>query len=90
MTPDETTEVFRFLLREALLIACPVIVAASSTSLVVSFLQTLTSIQDQTLSIVPRLVVVALVIFAGMPWFLRELMSFTSLFFSDFSRFIRG
>lgn len=79
---------FRDVLREAIIIASPVILAASLTSLIVSFLQTLTSIQDQTISIVPRLLVVAAVVFIGMPWYLRHLTAFTTLLLTDLSRFL--
>ncbi len=88
MTPDQTTEIFRYVLREAVLVASPVIVAASLTSLVISLLQTLTSIQDQTLSIVPRLLVVAGVVFVGMPWFLRQLTFFTESLLGNLGRFL--
>ena len=88
MTPDEVTSIFRGVLREAIVIASPVIIAASLTSLLVSFLQTLTSIQDQTISIVPRLLVVAAVVFIGMPWYIRHLATFTTLLFTDFGRFL--
>ena len=74
-------------LREAILIAGPILLAAGVTSLVISLLQTLTSIQDQTLSIVPRLLVVAVVVIVGMPWFLRRLMAFTFLLLSDLKRY---
>jgi flagellar biosynthetic protein FliQ len=88
LTPDQTTEIFRYVLREAVLVASPVIVAASLTSLVISLLQTLTSIQDQTLSIVPRLLVVAGVMFVGIPWFFRQLTSFTESLLGNFGRFL--
>ncbi len=88
MTPDQTTEIFRYVLREAVLVAAPVIVAASLTSLVISLLQTLTSIQDQTLSIVPRLLVVAGVVFVGMPWFMHQLTFFTNSLLCDVGRFV--
>lgn len=75
-------------LREALFVAAPVIVTASVTSLLVSLLQTLTSIQDQTLSIVPRLLVVAAVIFVGMPWFLHQLTYFTIALLGNVGHFL--
>lgn len=88
MTPDQVTSVFRDVLRQAIIISWPIIFAASITSLLVSFLQTLTSIQDQTISIVPRLLVVAAVVFIGMPWYLRHLTAFTTLLLTDMGRFL--
>jgi flagellar biosynthetic protein FliQ len=53
----------------------------------ISLVQTLTSIQDQTLSTVPRLLIVAAVLLAGMPWFLHRLVWFTASILSDLHRF---
>jgi len=51
-------------------------------------LQTLTSLQDQTISTVPRLLVVAALLMAALPWYLGRLMSYTIALFSDFHRFL--
>jgi flagellar biosynthetic protein FliQ len=46
-------------------------------SLLVSLLQTLTSVQEQTLTAVPRLVVVFVVTMAALPWMVHRLTNFT-------------
>ncbi|MBT9330300.1 flagellar biosynthetic protein FliQ [Paracidobacterium acidisoli] len=88
MSPDQAAELMRHLLREALILGAPVLIAASATSFLLSLFQTLTSLQDQTLSIVPRLLVVMALLIAGMPWFLGRLISYTSSLFLDFHRFL--
>ncbi len=55
MTADQVAELMRMTLREALLLSAPILVVAGVSSLLISLVQTLTSIQDQTLSTVPRL-----------------------------------
>jgi flagellar biosynthetic protein FliQ len=50
--------------------------------------QTLTSLQDQTISTVPRLLVVVALLMAALPWFLGRLMTYTIGLFSDFHRFL--
>lgn len=88
MGPDQAAELMRDLLKEALILGAPVLLAACVTSFLISLVQTLTSLQDQTLSTVPRLVVVAGLLLAGLPWFLDRLMRYTLALFSDFHRFV--
>ena len=88
MGPDQVAELMRQVLREALILGAPVLLAACVTSFLISLLQTLTSLQDQTLSTVPRLLVVAGVLMAGLPWFLDRLMRYTLSLFSEFHRFL--
>jgi flagellar biosynthesis protein FliQ len=87
MTPDQVSELMRSTLREALLVAAPVLAIAGASSLLISLAQTLTSIQDQTLSTVPRLLIVSAVLLAGMPWFLHRLVWFTTSILTDLHRF---
>jgi flagellar biosynthesis protein FliQ len=87
MTPDQVSELMRDTLREALILSAPVLIIAGFSSLLISLAQTLTSIQDQTLSVVPRLLIVSAVLLAGMPWFLHRLIWFTTSILADLHRF---
>ncbi len=86
--PDQTVEVMRKVLMESMLLSAPLLVSACLISLVVSLLQTLTSVQEQTLTIVPRLVVVFVVTMATLPWMVHRLVSFTVRMFTDFHRYL--
>lgn len=88
MSPDQVAEMMRHLLREALIIGAPVLIAASVTSFLLSMFQTLTSLQDQTLSTVPRLLVVMALLVAATPWFLGRLIGYTVALLSDFHRYL--
>jgi flagellar biosynthetic protein FliQ len=88
MGPDEAAELMRQLLREALILSAPVLLVACVTSFLISLLQTLTSLQDQTISTVPRLLVVVGLLLATLPWYLDRLLSYTTGLFSDFHRFL--
>jgi flagellar biosynthetic protein FliQ len=57
-------------------------------SLVVSLLQTLTSVQEQTLTAVPRLVVVFLVTVVALPWMVHRLVSFTVHLLTGFHKYL--
>ena len=88
MGPDQVAELMRQLLKEALIISTPILLLAAVTSFALSLFQTLTSLQDQTLSTVPRLLIVAAVLLVGLPWFLRRLIFYTVTLYSDWHRYI--
>jgi flagellar biosynthesis protein FliQ len=73
MTPDLVAELMRQLMREAMIVAAPLLIAAAALSFVLSLIQTLTSLQEQSLTSVPRLAPIALILLVGMPWFLERL-----------------
>ena len=88
MGPDQVAELMRHLLKEALIVSTPILLLAAVTSFALSLFQTLTSLQDQTLSTVPRLLIVAIVLLVGLPWFLRRMVYFTVTLYSDLHRYI--
>ena len=88
MGPDQTVEMMRNVLVEAMMLSAPLLLAACMVSLVVSLLQTLTSVQEQTLTVVPRLVTVFLVTMATLPWMVHRMVSFTMRLFTDFHRYL--
>jgi flagellar biosynthetic protein FliQ len=88
MTPDMVAEILRQLMKEALILAAPLLIAAVLLSFVLSLVQTLTSLQEQSLTSVPRLGAIAVILLAGMPWFLGRLAVYTRLMMTDFHRFL--
>jgi len=88
MGPDMAAEIARRLLIEAMVLSAPLLIAACLVSVVLSLLQTLTSVQEQTLTIVPRLFVVFVVTVITMPWLVRRLVAYTVALWSDFHRYL--
>lgn len=88
MSPDQVSELMRQLLKEALIVGAPVLLAASVLSFLLSLLQTLTSLQEQTLTAVPRMLIVVGLLLVGMPWFLKRLVLYTLSLFGDFHRYL--
>ncbi len=76
-------------LETLLWITGPMLAVAVGVGVVVSFIQTLTSIQDQTFSFAPRAVAMFVVFLISFPWALRILVSFTAALFGDFAPFIK-
>ncbi|MCC6951179.1 MAG: flagellar biosynthesis protein FliQ [Phycisphaerales bacterium] len=73
------------LVREALIItlkiAAPILLAGLVVGLVVSLLQSVTSIQDQTLSFVPKIVVMVVAAALLIPWVAQRLVDYASELF---------
>jgi flagellar biosynthetic protein FliQ len=88
MGPDQTVEIMRRVLIEAMLLSAPLLLTACLVSLLVSLLQTLTSVQEQTLTAVPRLVVVFIVTMAALPWMVHRLTNFTLHMLTDLHRYL--
>jgi len=61
----------------AMLLAMPSLVASLVVGLVISILQTITSIQEQTLSFAPRLIAVAIVMVFTLAWTQQIAAAFT-------------
>jgi len=70
-------------------IVAPMLIAAIVVGVVMSLIQTLTSIQDQTFSFAPRIVAIFLIFLVTFPWILRVLTTFTASIFGDFTPFIK-
>ncbi len=70
--------------------SAPMLIASLVVGLVVSVLQTVTSIQEQTLSFVPKLIAVFLVLILAGSWILNSLREYTVELFSNFSYYINA
>jgi len=88
MGTDQVVQMMRQLLIEAVVLSAPLLLSAALVSLVVSLLQTLTSVQEQTLTAVPRLAAVFVVTMMAMPWMIHRLTGYTLRLFSDFHRYL--
>ena len=76
MNPDLAIELFKFTMFKALLVVAPFLLTALVTGLVVSLIQSVTSLQEQTLVFIPKLLTVVGVFLFLSPWLVRTLMEF--------------
>jgi flagellar biosynthesis protein FliQ len=84
VTVDSVVHLARLTLQAAFWITIPVLACATAVSLVINIAQVMTSIQDVTVTTVPRLTAVGVILFFMTPWMLNHLVSFTLLLFTDF------
>jgi flagellar biosynthetic protein FliQ len=76
-------------LEEALMISAPILIVGIVVSIIISVLQVMTSVQEVTISTVPRLGAVAGALFVAMPYMLRHMITFMVTLFGDFHQFIK-
>ncbi len=67
----------------------PVLLTSMIIGLVVSIFQTVTSIQEQTLTFVPKVIGVFVMIMLLGNWMLTELSGYITNLWSDFSKYVR-
>ena len=89
MSTDVVVELSRRTLEAAMWLTAPVLAIAVLVSLVISLFQVLTSLQENTLSTVPRLAAVGAACFFLMPWMVRRMGVFTVAMFSNFQHYLR-
>lgn len=70
--------------------SAPMLLASLVVGLIVSILQTVTSIQEQTLSFVPKLIAVLLVLILAGSWIFTSLRDYTVELYSNFSYYINA
>ena len=76
-------------LETLLWITAPMLLIGMAVGITVSILQVVTSIQDATLTFVPRAVAVFAVFLGTLPWAVHKLVAYTTALFSNFSTYIR-
>jgi len=79
---DLGVELVRMALLTALLIAAPILTAGLVIGLVISILQTVTQIQEQTLTFVPKITGMILAAALLIPWIVDRMLQFTERMFT--------
>ena len=77
MNLETAIELFRQSVISALMLVSPILITTIVVGLVISIIQSVTSIQEQTLSFAPKLFAVGGVLIVGSAWLMRTLMNFT-------------
>ena len=84
MGSEHVIAMMRQTIETALWMGAPLLIIATAVGLLINVGQVLTSLQESTVSTVPRLFAVAVATIFLMPWMAHRLMAFTLQMFSDF------
>jgi flagellar biosynthetic protein FliQ len=80
--PDQAVETVRIALFQALLIALPILGAGLLVGLFISLFQAVTQIQEQTLTFVPKIIVMIVVAIILLGWISVRMVEFATEMFS--------
>ena len=83
MGPETVLDIGREALWLAVLLAGPMLGAALAVGLFIGVIQAATQIQEMTLSFIPKLLALVIVLFVIGPWMLRIIVNFTQRLFMD-------
>lgn len=89
MGSEHVVDIMRQTIETALWMGAPLLIIATVVGLLINVAQVLTSLQETTISTVPRLFAVAAATVLLMPWMAHRLTAFTLQVFSDFRPFLR-
>ncbi len=73
-----------------LYLSAPPLIASLAVGILISMFQAVTQLQDQTLTFVPKIIVVILVLLIFGPWMLSVMGNFATVIFTHFPRYING
>ena len=76
MTMELAVDILRNLLQTGLILSIPILGTATVVGLAISFFQSITSLQEQTLTFVPKLVCVSLAIVISANFILKTMTEF--------------
>jgi flagellar biosynthesis protein FliQ len=73
----------------AFLVSAPILIASAIVGLIISIFQSATSINEMTLTFVPKLIVIAIVLVIALPWIIDVFVSFTREIFNQIPNITR-
>ncbi|RRQ20902.1 flagellar biosynthesis protein FliQ [Thiohalobacter thiocyanaticus] len=78
MTPDTVITVGQQAMYITVLLAGPLLIASLMVGLVIAMFQAATQINEMTLTFIPKLAAIVVVLLLAGPWLLRSLLDFTT------------
>lgn len=85
MTIDAVADIAKNALYLIIQVSLPVLLVSLVVGLLISIFQTVTSIQEQTLTFVPKIICVFFALMLFGPWMMQEMVNYTAELWSTFS-----
>ena len=89
MTVDDVSMITQEALILIIKVSAPVLLISLAVGLLISIFQTVTSIQEQTLTFVPKIISIFLAIMLLGHWMLNSMIDYMVRLWSDFTMYIR-
>ena len=89
MTPESVMTMGRQAMEVTLLIAAPMLITALLIGLLVSIFQAATQINEMTLSFIPKILGVCVVVIVGGPWMVSVIVDYTTALLQSLPLLVR-
>jgi flagellar biosynthesis protein FliQ len=90
MQMEQAIDLARGALLTALLLSSPILGVGLIVAMLVGLFQTLTQIQDQTISLVPKIVAMVAAVALLLPWLLARLVEYSQLLIGNIPAMLAG
>ena len=88
MTPEFITGFFFDAIKTAISLSAPMLLAGLAVGLLVSMFQAATSINEMTLTFIPKMLAVALALIFFFPWMMQTMIVFTQNLFKNLMYYV--
>ena len=89
MTPEFITGFFFEAVKTAVSLSAPMLLSGLAVGLLVSIFQTVTSINEMTLTFIPKMLAVATALIFFFPWMMQTMIVFTTNLFENLTLYVR-
>ena len=88
MTSEATLTILNNALWTTVMVAAPLLIAVLVIGIIIGMLQAATQINEMTLSFIPKLIVLFVVLLFAGPWILNTLVNYTTTLFTNIPGFL--
>ena len=88
MTEGQVLDIAKEAIYTIIICSAPMLIISLVVGLIVSIFQTVTSIQEQTLTFVPKLLAIMIALMIMGNWLLNEIVSFMQMLWGSFGQYI--
>lgn len=90
MDAQDAVDLGRQAIMTGLLVSAPVLIVGTVIGLLIGLLQALTQIQDQTVSFVPKIIAMVLVVSLCLPWLIDRMMEYSTTLYQNVPHVVSG
>ncbi|MBF0559914.1 MAG: flagellar biosynthesis protein FliQ [Nitrospirae bacterium] len=89
MTSELLNQIARQTFETILLVGAPVLLVSMVIGLLISIFQTITSVQEMTITFVPKILAVFVTLLVALPWMIRVMVGFTKGIFENIPFYVK-
>jgi len=89
MTIELLNQISRQTFETVMLVGGPMLLVSLIVGLIISFFQSITQLQEMTLTFVPKILAVFLTVFVALPWMISVMVGFTRSLFDNIPMYVR-